>query len=317
MKRIAMVIVALLLTAQSATAQEPEVDTAEVMRLGNMVQHVDGIGSDPADSFVEAMGPPASDADKWYISVLSMQGCAACQKLKADWATNQWLLALADPSDPKKSWAHYNVYLREDRSQAFRFENIKVTAYPTVLVQPPRNGRYGEPKTVVFQGTYGGDPERLARQITEAIRRYVAKFEAAQPAHSPVHRAAEGSIGIDPPWQPAPQVDPPSPVAPVFPDGRPLIPPSPAPDSTVQPTGPWGTVGAVAATSLLTLLLTLGVPWALKTYRQYRIESGQRPLLNDEQFQKLVETLSAVATAQTVRNAKTDHSDAPSAPSRT
>ena len=65
------------------------------------------------------------------------------------------------------------------------------------------------------------------------------------------------------------------------------------------------------------LLLTLGVPWALKTYRQYRIESGQRPLLNDEQFQKLVETLSAVATAQTVRNATTDHSDAPSAPSRT
>ena len=79
------------------------------MRLGNMVQHVDGIGSDPADSFVAAMGPPASDADKWYISVLSMQGCAACQKLKADWATNQWLLALADPNDPKKSWAHYSL----------------------------------------------------------------------------------------------------------------------------------------------------------------------------------------------------------------
>jgi hypothetical protein len=190
MKRMSMAIVALLLLVPGAVGQEPEVDTAEVLRLGNMVQHVDGIGSDPADSFVEAMGPPASDADKWYISVLSMQGCPACQKLKGDWTTNQWLLALADPSDPKKSWAHYNIYLREDRSQAFRFENIKVTAYPTVLVQPPRNGRYGEPKTVVFQGTYGGDPERLARQITEAIRRYVAKFEAAQPAHAPVRQHA-------------------------------------------------------------------------------------------------------------------------------
>lgn len=317
MKRWAMAIVAMILAAQVVAAQEPEVDRAEVLRLGNMVQHVDGIGGDPADSFVEAMGPPASDADKWYISVISMQGCAACQKLKSDWAINQWLLALADPSDPKKSWAHYNVYLREDRSQAFRFENIKVTAYPTVLVQPPRNGRYGEPKTVVFQGTYGGDPERLARQITEAIRRYVAKFEATQPAHPPSHSASEGSIGVDPPWQPAPQVDPPSPIAPVFPDGRPLIPPSPAPDSAVQPVGPWGTVGTVAGASLLTLLLTIGIPWALRTYRQYRIESGRRPLLSDEQFQKLVETLSAAATAQTVRSAKPDHSDAPGEQSRT
>src|SRR5690606_10782987 len=270
MKRLAMAIVALLLTAQGAAAQEPEVDTAEVMRLGNMVQHVDGIGSDPADSFVEAMGPPASDADKWYISVLSMQGCAACQKLKADWATNQWLLALADPSDPKKSWAHYNVYPREDRSQAFRFEGIQVTAYPTILVQPPRNGRYGDPKTVVFQGTYGGDPERLARQITAAIRQYVSKFEASQPPHPPAHRAPEGSIGIDPPWQPPPKVDPPLPnVTPVFPDGRPLIPPSvDPPDATTPMAGLWGTVLTVAGTSALTLLLALGVPWLLQTLRQ-------------------------------------------------
>jgi hypothetical protein len=143
------------------------------------------------------------------------------------------------------------------------------------------------------------------------------KYEASQPPRQAPYRAPEGSIGIDPPWQPAPQVDPPSPVTPVFPDGRPLIPPSPAPDSTIPSTGLWGTAGAVAATSLLTLLFALGVPWALRTYRQYRIDSGRRPLLNDEQFQKLVETLSAVATAQTVRNAKTEHSDVPSAPSRT
>lgn len=313
MNRLATTIVALLLVAQGAAAQEPEVDTAEVLRLGNMVQHVDGIGSDPDDIFVEAMGPPASDADKWFISVLSMQGCAACQKLKADWATNPWLLALADPNDPKKSWAHYNVYFREDKSQAFRFENIKVTAYPTIIVQPPRNGRYGEPKTVVFQGTYGGDPERLARQIIEAIRRYVAKFESAHPSHTPVRNASEGSIGIDPPWQPPPKVDPPLPnVTPVFPDGQPLIPPNiDPPDATTPAAGLWGTAFTVAGASVLTLLLAVGVPWALRTYRQYRIESGQRPLLNDEQFQKLVETLRAIVTSQIVRDSTTDHSDAP------
>jgi hypothetical protein len=311
MKRMALAVVMILAVAHAAPAQQPEVDTAEVLRLGDMVQHVDGIGSDPADAFVEAMGPPASDADKWSISVLTMQGCAACQKLKSDWATNQWLLALADPNDPKKSWAHYNVYAREDRSQAFRFEGVQVTAYPTILVQPPRNGRYGEPKTVAFQGTYGGDPERLARQITAAIRQYVSKFETSQLPHHLAHQAPEGSIGIDPPWQPAPKVDPPLPTpSPVFPDGRPLIPPSvDPPDATTPMAGPWGTALTVAGTSALTLLLTFGIPWALRTYRQWRIESGRRALLTDEQFRKLLESLSAAAT--------TAPSDKPSATSPT
>ena len=82
---------------RSGWGQEAEVDRAEVLRLGNMVQHVGDIESDPVDLFVEAMGPPASDADKWFVSVFTTQGCAPCQKLKADWGTNPWLLALADP----------------------------------------------------------------------------------------------------------------------------------------------------------------------------------------------------------------------------
>ncbi len=316
MGRMVWAIAASVLLTAAALAQPVEVDQAEVMRMGDLVQHIDGIRSDGADSFVEAMAPPATDADKWHISVLSMQGCPACQKLKADWATNPWLLALANPNDPKQSWSHYNVYMREDRSQAFRFERLKVTAFPTIVVQPPRSGRYGDARTVVFQAAYGGDPERLARDITTAIRRYVAKFEASQPPRQAPYRAPEGSIGVDPPWEPTPQVEPPSPVAPVFPDGRPLIPPSPTPDDAA-PTGLWGTAGAVTLTSLLTLLLTLGVPWALRTYRQYRVESGRRPLLTDEQFQTLVDTLSAVVNAQSFRNAKSDRSDAPSEPSRT
>ena len=40
---------------------------------------------------------------------------------------------------PNQSWAHYNVYPREDQSQAFRFEGIQIAAYPTVILQPPRD----------------------------------------------------------------------------------------------------------------------------------------------------------------------------------
>jgi hypothetical protein len=305
----------LVFSCLGALAQgQEEVDQAEVLRMGDLVQHIDGIRSDGADHFVAAMAPPASDADKWHISVLSMQGCPACQALKNQWTTNAWLLALANPDDPKQSWAHYNIYLREDRSQAFRFENLRITAYPTIVVQPPRSGRYGDARTVVFQAAYGGDPERLARDITGAIRRYVEKFAQTQPAPQAPYRSTAGPIGIHPPWQPAPPVDPPTPaVTPVFPDGRPLVPPSPpTPDPTETPaTGQWGTVGTVAATSLLTLLLTIGIPWALRTFRQHRINSGQPTFLSDEQFHALLTALSAAATVQTVRRAQTVHSDAP------
>jgi hypothetical protein len=309
MKRSLLTMIAAWLAVASAWGQEVEVDRAEVLRLGDMVQHVDGVGSDPEARFVEAMGPPASDADKWFISVLTMQGCAPCVKLKADWASNAWLLALADPNDPKKSWAHYNVYAREDRSQAFRFEKLNVEAYPTILVQPPRSKRYGDPTTVVFQGTYGGDPEKLARQITAAIRQYVAKLEGSQPAQPSTQRAPEDAIGIDPPWQPVPRVDPPLPnILPVFPDRRPLIPPNLNPPDLLVPTVfRWGTAGTVTATAVLTLLLVWGVPRALQALRQWRTENRKRSLLTDEQFQQL---LQALRTGGTV--APSDQSRSPS-----
>lgn len=297
-----------------AAHAQTQVDQAEVLRMGDLVQHVDGIRSDGVAGFVEAMGTPASDADKWFISVLTTKDCAACQKLKEDWTTNPWLRALADPNDPQKSWAHFNVYLREDQSQSFRFENIHVTAYPTVLVQPPRSKKYGDPTTVVFQAAYGGDPEQLARDITAAIRLYVSKLEASQPAQHAAHRQLEEAMGVDPPWQPAPKVETPPKVKPVFPDGRPLIPPSPGPpDSTTQPTGTWGLAGTAAATSIATLLLAFGIPSILRAIRQWRIDSGQRPILSDEQFQTLVQALSD-ALRGPAANATSDRSDASGSP---
>lgn len=309
MKRWLLTMIAAWLAVSPAWGQEVEVDRAEVLRLGDMVQHVDGVGSDPEALFVEAMGPPASDADKWFISVLTMQGCAPCVKLKADWASNSWLLALADPNDPKKSWAHYNVYAREDQSQAFRFQKLNVEAYPTILVQPPRSKRYGDPTTVVFQGTYGGDPEKLARQITAAIRQYVAKLEGSQPPQPPAQRAPEGTGGIDPPWQPPPKVDPPLPdFLPVFPERRPLIPPNLNPPDLLVPTVfRWGTAGTVTATAVLTLLMAWGLPRALQALRQWRIENRKRTLLTDEQFQQLLQALRAGGMA-----GPSDHSGTPS-----
>ena len=275
-----------------ATAPQKEVDQAEVLRLGDQVQYIDGTyGATAADNYVDAMAPPASDADKWYISVLSMKGCAGCEKLKKEFATSESLLALANPSDPKKSWSHYNVYLREDKSQAFRFEKLTITSYPTVIMQPPRSGKFGDPTTVVFQDIYRGDPDRLATDIAKAIRAYVATLRPARTNFG--HFVASAT----PPWQPPPKDEPY--VQPYAPAERPLIPPF-LEERRPLFDFPW--------TAVLTLLLSgFSLPaaiaivvWLIYFIRAKRKAAGKPLLLTDEQLTSLVDILNRLSNEKKI-----------------
>ena len=221
MRKALLLLLTCLAASGTALAQSTnrpsEVDQAEILRRGNYVQYVSDEAQSGTDGdYGDPLAPPASDADKWFISVFTMRGCGGCEQLKRDWATSQWLLALAHPSQPKQSWSHYNVYSREDKSQAFRCEKLKITVFPTVVVQPPRSGRYGSANTVVFQQTYSGNPKELAQQITRAIRLYVSKLQAPRQATTQATGDAADCYpnGIDPPWQPNPKDDP---FAPLFP----------------------------------------------------------------------------------------------------
>lgn len=241
MRRVWFMSVALMAVCSAALGQVPQnsfvVDRDEVRRLGSVVQHVGGgYRADTTDVYVEAMGPPASDADKWFITVLSMKGCPACERLKREFQSDASLRALANPADPKQSWSHYNVYQREDKSQAWRFAALKVTTFPTILVQPPRSGRYGDPGVVVYQAPYGGSPEKLAREITSTIRQYVSKVRPQPVVNG--HQQIDAEYGIDPPWQPNPKEDPlaPLPIPVVDPLDVLKIPPEVVPAPTPVPT---------------------------------------------------------------------------------
>ena len=289
---------ALLLCALSVTpllAQRPaEVDQAEVLRLKDHVQYVDGSYQAHADdAYVQAMAPPDSDADKWFISVVSMQGCAGCEKLKKDWTTSPWLLALANPNDAKQSWAHYAIYDKEDRSQAFRFEGLKISTFPTILVQPPRSKRYGDPSIVVYQGIYKGDPEKLAREITTAIRQYIQKLQAP----APVRAYGQNGVGTDPPWQPVPRVDPwnPTPVpGPQFPTVDPTIPPAPP---TPAPTSafPWSAVLTLMTAGFSLPAAVALVVWAVYTIRARRQAAGLKPIVDQATLDRVLEQLKKLA----------------------
>lgn len=257
----------------SAAQPDAEVDKQEVLRLGDLVQHVGGGHQAPGEQeFCEAMGLPADDNHKWFVSVIGAKNCPHCGRLKKDLEDNEYLRALVNVADQKRSWAHFNWYAAEDKSQQWRWESIKLAGYPTILVQPPLNKKHGDPATVVMQQTgYDGDGRKLAHKITATIKAYLAKRAQAQAGPSPaavgIRRlapeeppaktggyrqftpapGAEVNIGVDPPWTPVPKVEP-APTPPSVPAGPlafpvdfiPTIPPAevPAPKPQPKPTTP-------------------------------------------------------------------------------
>ena len=292
---------------QGQAQSQSEVDQAEVLRMGDLVQATGGeaIRSVATDAFVEAMRPPQDDSSKWFISVVTIPGCSGCEQLKRDWGSSPWLLALANPSDPSKSWSHFKFYDRNDRSQAFRWEKVRISSYPTILVQPPRSGSYGNPATVVYQGVYQGNPEQQARGITAAIRQYISTLPNVGALAGDRQPDLSGGIRqgqFAPPWNSGPQATPWNPDrAPVLPNFDPLIPPLPdfvKPNFGVS----WGTVLSIlGATFLAPVALALGTV-AASTIRQYSPATKQQqppdPTAVNQLVDDLVERLTPPPTGR-------------------
>ena len=255
----------------------PQVDTAEVLRRGNSVV-VAGEGPRGAeeDAMIQATAPPPDDSYKWFIVVIKQPGCEPCARLLSDFQRAPELLAFVSAAEPYKPWAHFVVYDQTDATQQFRLKDYRIAGYPTLVVQPPLNGTWGPPGTVVWQTTgYDGNPKKLAQSITKYVRLYAAAMGAkgyprppqtffrsgpvteaenvakTTPSRFRIPSVEGGSrqstveagrpIGVDPPFPSPPKVDPFNPT-PLGPSPSPLTPtpnwqpPEPAPSQT--PTTP-------------------------------------------------------------------------------
>ncbi len=282
-------IVVLFFLATPIFAEEVSRMQAEATRRGDMVEYTgaEGVcyGTDADALYAETVKPPQSDADKWFVSVVTTGNCKGCVKLKAAWRSNSWLLAIANPKDPKSSWAHYQEYSADDRSQRWRFAKLKIKTYPTVIVQPPRSKKYGDPTTVVFQGVYQNDPKELAARITGAIKQYVQKLPKAEATVT----AAHGDRA--PPWEPPPKEDGLLPF---------LDQPNPA-DIEIPPVDvlsvpfPWWAIPALLTTGFSIPAIIALVIWGLCFIRNRRKAAGKEPLVSDETFSQAVDTLKAIA----------------------
>ncbi len=285
MKRVLLLIMVL---SCATVAQGGYVDKSEIVRMGDMVQHIDGNahGQSDVDTFVEAMQPPEDDSDKWFISIVGSEGCGACQRLKRDWSQSSSLLALADRDNPRDSWAHFNWYYSEDQSQAWRFKNISITEYPTVIVQPPRNGRYGKGSTVVYQAAgYDGNPGKLAKDIVASVRMYTAKLEN--------HPSVATDFGVNPPWRPAPNDEQAVPFQ-VKPFQR-LIPQVVPDEVAVKFQIPWAQIASLFMTGFSVPAIIGLVIWVVVVIRNNRKAAGKQLLISDEVFKQLTETMQGLA----------------------
>jgi len=325
----------LLLVASTLLAQDvPDIAEREILRRGDFVERIgDGHRADGPSLFAEAMRPPADDSHKWFISVVSMRACRYCDRLKGDFANSEHLRPFVNASDHTQSWAHYNVYQIEDETQKWRWEGIKFGGFPTLLVQPPRNGRFGDPKTVVWQKTgYDGDAKKLADELRKAIAAYAQKFSRqqnegvgqgltdqspGQSQYGQYHQPGD----YEPPFTPPPQNDPtpyaPSPLQiPPLPTPVPSPTPVPVPSPAPNPVSPFSSLltlflsllGGLLTSGGLTNLLLLGLA-VLAIIRTYRKAMGYKLLLDDETYQKVVDAVKDVlqpaAEEESATNART------------
>jgi hypothetical protein len=145
----------------------------------------------------------------------------------------------------------------EDQSQAWRWKDFKPTSFPALIVQPPVNGSWGDPHTIVYARQGYLQPAELDAAIRKAIQLYATKayprymaWESKQGvapeglAGGFQQGGAEQSGGWTPPATP-PSPLPPTPSYPVYPNLPPEYPPA-TPQAPAQP-----------GQGLLYLLLTL------------------------------------------------------------
>ena len=279
-----------------AETNVPDSAIAEIIRRGDLVTRtVDGLHGSVTTQVAEVMAVPADDSHKWFISVITSPGCQACERLKADWKSSPVLRAFANPDAPKESWAHFRIYRSDDTTQSWRWKKLRISGYPTILIQPPRNRKFGDPSTVVMQcAGYEGDAKQLSGAMSSAIRKYVEKQakNRREPAVSvDGNRQALPEVsqatGYDPPFTPIPPDVNVTPVTPFLPNQPIVIPPVPQPQVTpnvfsllLQALG--GTLASQVLPSLL-LMVLIGV----QIWRAFRKSTNQPLLLDDEAFERI------------------------------
>ena len=197
MKNFLLAMIAIVAACPAVVRGQVDINDAEIYRRGDMIQFTGVVRDSGDEEFAAALAPPESDADKWFISIVCTEGCAPCERLKADFASSEFLRGWhAEPVDPQgkrvHGWAHVSVFKIEDDRTKWRFENAKIKAFPAVIVQPPANGTWGKNETIAVQlEGYDGDPKKFSALLRSKLKQYVDAMQKKR-----VAKANYSSVGI-------------------------------------------------------------------------------------------------------------------------
>jgi hypothetical protein len=150
-----------------------------------MVERIGPLAHGDSARLADALAPPPDDSHKWFLSLVVARDCPACERMRADFQHAPALKAWADPDDPSRSWTHWQVFQADDASQAWRWQDVPLSQFPAVIVQPPINRAFGDPHTVVYLRQGYLPPEELSAGIRRAIQRYMAKLPDGRSAPAP------------------------------------------------------------------------------------------------------------------------------------
>jgi hypothetical protein len=152
----------------------------EINRRGPAVERVSaGYEASGQSLLLEAIKPPDSDAHKWFVTLITSPNCEPCERLKRDFASAPELRAWANPADHKDSFTHFNIVSVADATQGWRYHKVSGKATPAIVIQPPLNGAWGDPRNCLepIEG-YGGNPAQLAVTIRQRIADYIEQLDA-------------------------------------------------------------------------------------------------------------------------------------------
>lgn len=249
---ICLSVVCFSLEAHAQPADVPAIAQDEIARRGN---HVEQTGTIRSGMIAAALAPPADDSAKWFLTLVIRPGDPASEKMRSIIANDPAMRPWVDTREPLKSTLHYQVRSIDDPTQADWLKGLRPamarSGIPLVVLQPPKNGQFGQTSVIVkmVAGVVSGAD--LAAKLREGIITYVQAIESPG--------ISQTSIGVPPPFSVPPRD--PQPVKPAvpfeWPEVTPVVPP--APDVPTNPSVP--APGFPASWLALTGLGTFVMGW--------------------------------------------------------
>jgi hypothetical protein len=159
----------------------PDVAKYEIERRGNMVELT---GTVRSGLMAAALAPPEDDSAKWFLTIVYKPGDPDSQQVLTMLETSPEAKAWVDVHSSSASVTHYQKRSVDDITQRDWMKGVQkqIDKYglPMLVLQPPRNKKFGDPATIVkaIHGVVTG--KQLSEKLRNGIVDYIKAIDDEQ-----------------------------------------------------------------------------------------------------------------------------------------